>query len=282
MPRFIPPHPRKGSPEAKAWAVKMKKARIRAAGKRTEQQYFGPRGEVQTSIYSQIQKRRREHPEHFIDGIPRTNPKGFHNIEKSGFHRGEYVGYGGGTWKIKKYGTGARLWIAVKQGGGGEFYGSSFSDLSAKLDALAQKKNPGEAWHRGMETTARRYSGAATEKLEKALFKGVEVAHHDSALVARKMGMNRTRERKIPAPRRRTRKNPLAVFGLGNPPKKINACIAGVIYSRCLEIRAEKLKYKPGLYRHPFSRKSGVQVLALDNGDLLVHSTRGVNLWEPI
>ena len=30
-----------------------------------------------------------------------------HNIEKSGFRRGEYVGYGAGTvWRIRRYGDG--------------------------------------------------------------------------------------------------------------------------------------------------------------------------------
>lgn len=81
--------------------------------------------------------------------------------------------------------------------------------------------------------------------------------------------------------RAKARKNPLAVFSLGNPPKRINAGIAGVVYNICHEIRAEKTGFKKGLYRHPFDRKSGVQILALDNGDLLVHSTRKVRLWKP-
>lgn len=59
----------------------------------------------------------------------------------------------------------------------------------------------------------------------------------------------------------------------------ISAKIEGVVYNRCLEIRAEKTTHKPGYYRHPFSRRSGVQILALDNGDLLIHSTRGIALW---
>lgn len=64
-----------------------------------------------------------------------------------------------------------------------------------------------------------------------------------------------------------------------NPARELRTTVAGVVYNRCLEVRAEKTGYQPGLYRHPFSRKSGVQILALDNGDLLLHSTRGVKLW---
>lgn len=78
--------------------------------------------------------------------------------------------------------------------------------------------------------------------------------------------------------------SPQAICGAAlrkNPPHGINAGIAGVIYNRCVEIRAEKTTYEPGYYRHPFSRKAKVCVLALDNGDILIHSKAGVNLWKP-
>ena len=133
--------------------------------------------------------------------------------------------------------------------------------------------NPGEAWHEGMEHVAARHGRDAETKEEKLLFKGVEVAHKDSKLAARRLKMNGLS--------RPLRKNPLAVFTLGNPPQRVNAAVAGIIYNRCLEIRAEKTGYKKGLYRHPFNRNSGVQILALDNGDLLIHSTRKVRLWMP-
>lgn len=115
------------------------------------------------------------------------------------------------------------------------------------------------------------------------------------------------REASLPA------QNPLAVFSAGNPAKQkrplfhrkqptptaralgvkrrpaparkytknpsVSAGIAGVVYNRCVELRAEKTGYKPGLYRHPFSKKSRVQILALDNGDLLIHSQAGIKLW---
>lgn len=68
---------------------------------------------------------------------------------------------------------------------------------------------------------------------------------------------------------------------LNNPPNVINAGIAGVIYNRCVEIRAEKTMYERGYYKHPFARTSKVCVLALDNGDILIHSKAGINLWKP-
>ena len=153
------------------------------------------------------------------------------------------------------------------------------------------EKNPGEGYHVKEAGEAHKIVRQTDDPDEKIFYAGVESAHRISASSARRLGMNcpktrtisRSLTRRVPPQRRRgARSNPLAVFGVGNPPKRLNTGIAGVVYSRCLEIRAEKLKYKPGLYRHPFSKSSGVQVLALDNGDMLVHSTRGVNLWKPI
>lgn len=66
-----------------------------------------------------------------------------------------------------------------------------------------------------------------------------------------------------------------------NPPRSISANIEGIIYNRCIEIRAEKTGYKKGFYKHPFSRGSQVCIYALDNGDLLVHSKAGMKLWQP-
>lgn len=79
--------------------------------------------------------------------------------------------------------------------------------------------------------------------------------------------------------------NPITLVGLANPqenpPRSVNANIEGVVYNRCIEIRAEKTGYKKGFYKHPFSKGSQVCIYALDNGDLLVHSKAGVKLWQP-
>jgi len=68
---------------------------------------------------------------------------------------------------------------------------------------------------------------------------------------------------------------------LSNPLRSVSANIEGIIYNRCIEIRAEKTGYKAGFYKHPFSKGSKVCIYGLDNGDLLVHSKAGVKLWQP-
>jgi hypothetical protein len=76
-------------------------------------------------------------------------------------------------------------------------------------------------------------------------------------------------------------RNPITVVGLANPPRSVHANIEGIVYNRCIQIKAEKTGYKKGFYKHPFSRGSQVCIYALDNGDLLIHSKAGVKLWQP-
>lgn len=83
---------------------------------------------------------------------------------------------------------------------------------------------------------------------------------------------------------RTVKENPLAIYGgfnppKDNPPRSIRANVEGVVYNRCLEIRGEKTQFMPGLYRHPFKKGSKVQILALDNGDLLIRAQNGKRLW---
>ena len=58
-----------------------------------------------------------------------------HNLEPSGFHRGQYVGYGGGkVWRIERV-THAKVWRATTPG----FYAietPTLKELSAKLEAV--------------------------------------------------------------------------------------------------------------------------------------------------
>lgn len=191
MARFIPPHPKKGSPEAYAWAERMRaiRKRIRKAGRKTERMFF-----------------------------------------KKG--------------KLKKFGG---------------------MELSV---------NPGAQWHEQEEQAARKARREAKEIPEKTFYSGVESAHRISAGAARKMGMN-------PRKTRRIRKNPIAIYGLGNPGNRISAKIEGVIYNRVIEVRAQKTgAWRPGFYRHPFAKRTQVCMLALDNGDILLHSKSGKRLWE--
>jgi hypothetical protein len=57
-----------------------------------------------------------------------------HNIEKSAFRRGEYVGYGGGyVWRIMKHDSG---WYAYARDGKGLLRGLRLKDLQAQLEAI--------------------------------------------------------------------------------------------------------------------------------------------------
>lgn len=204
------------------------------------------------------------------------NPGMPHNIEKSGFHRGEYVGYGGGVWRIFKWGKAgsATAWKAVRRDPHAEVTGGSLQDISTKLEGF--KENPRES------TSYKGYS-IFTDMLGKQWFiaKGGTVIGSAKSLAAAKKDIDLIVD---------VKENPVAVFGVGNPGKRkkvqknppgtVSARVMGVIYHHCMEIRAEKTGWKPGFYRHPFKRRSGVQILALDNGDLLIHSTKGVKLWE--
>jgi len=125
------------------------------------------------------------------------------------------------------------------------------------------KRNPGAVYHEAEavaeEATERR--AARKGKVTQAAFhRGKAAAHRQSEAKARELHMN-----------------PIAVFG--NPGQRISAKVEGVIYNRCIEIRAEKTTHKPGYYRHPFNKKSRVEILALDNGALLIHSRAGERLW---
>lgn len=83
-------------------------------------------------------------------------------------------------------------------------------------------------------------------------------------------------------------KNPITIVGNPNPPngscpeppERVSASVTGVLYCSVIEIQAEKKVKHKGFWYHPFKRKSEIQMLALDNGDLLIHSVRGTPLWK--
>jgi hypothetical protein len=75
------------------------------------------------------------------------------------------------------------------------------------------------------------------------------------------------------------KKNPITL--VGNPPQTVRARVEGVLYHRVVEIQAEKVGGPDkGLWYHPFSQQADVCILALDTGDLLVHSKAGKRLWK--
>ena len=72
--------------------------------------------------------------------------KSLHNIEPSGFHKGQYVGYGAGkVWRIRKTNSTYGNWIAQACKPASpdadplvaNIYAFRLSDMSGKLAALA-------------------------------------------------------------------------------------------------------------------------------------------------
>jgi hypothetical protein len=62
-----------------------------------------------------------------------------HNIEKSAFRRGEYVGYACGVWHIV---GSAGAWRATKREGGDVLSAGTLADLSTKLARYAAEHPP--------------------------------------------------------------------------------------------------------------------------------------------
>lgn len=122
-------------------------------------------------------------------------------------------------------------------------------------------KNPGEDWHKEAARVAEKRVRSAISAMEKVLYKGMQVAHEDSARAAKAY---KTKDRN------RIKSNPLAIY---NPPD-----VAGIIYKNAIEIRAEKTGGSlKGFYKHVFG--PNVQILGLTNGDVLLHHKHGKRLW---
>ena len=60
----------------------------------------------------------------------------YHNIEKSGFHKGQYVGYADGAWRIMRNGIGT--WSAYKREGIGYYQAHTLREISRRLDAYLE------------------------------------------------------------------------------------------------------------------------------------------------
>lgn len=61
------------------------------------------------------------------------------NIEKSAFHKGEYVGYAKGVWHIYKRKE-SKQWEAFKQNGPGFLSAATLAGISDRLMTLALAK----------------------------------------------------------------------------------------------------------------------------------------------
>lgn len=65
-----------------------------------------------------------------------------HNIEKSAFRKGEYVGYGGGkVWRIKKTNNSNANWFAHNRDKYNEqLWAMRLTDMQKQLETLANTK----------------------------------------------------------------------------------------------------------------------------------------------
>lgn len=239
--------PKKGSPEAYAWARRMKAARSNPTRRETVKWSVhaggtsAPEGKYGYTWYPEL-------GEYHIDVV--TTPTG------------RFVGYRVMFANTKGAVSGG-LWH-------GPLYQASFRTVHAAKAAavrhyhsITDKKNPGAAYHaaEAEQAEAQERRAARGGKVSQAAFqRGKASAHRQSEMKARELKLN-----------------PIAVFG--NPGSRVQAKIEGVIYSRCIEIRAEKTHHKPGLYRHPFNKKSRAVIFGLDNGSILIQSMNGTRLW---
>lgn len=160
--------------------------------------------------------------------------------------------------RVRKAGKKAETALAVRASGNKlekEFFGPG-GDLEVK-------RNPAEDWHKEAARIAEKHVRSAVSAMEKTLYKGMQVAHEDSARAAKAFKSK---------DHNRIKSNPLAIY---NPPAEV----AGVIYNSAIEIRAEKTGGSlKGFYKHIFESKN-VQILGLTNGDVLLHHKGGKRLW---
>ena len=223
--------PRKGSPEAYAWAREMKAARERKA---------------------------RHNP------LRKSSAVWFYDASMRGWILD--MGSNVPAYTIKPTGNGYRLSEVFGDNTTPILQCEELSSCMDHVDSLHKrrfKRNPGASYHaaEAEQAEAQERRAARGGKVTQAAFqRGKASAHRQSELKARELKLN-----------------PIAVFG--NPGSHVQAKIEGIIYSRCIEIRAEKTHHKPGLYRHPFNKKSRAVIFGLDNGSILIQSMNGTRLW---
>lgn len=83
--------------------------------------------------------------------------KNFQHIEKSGFHRGQYVGYGGGkVWTIHPSMSSYGKWRAFIQRNPGEYrYGWTLTELDTYFHTPFPKRSTCSAWPASCTLTGR-------------------------------------------------------------------------------------------------------------------------------
>lgn len=301
MSRYIPEHPKKGTAEAYAWAEKMRAARqkkarlkhqIRQAGLKVEQEFFGPGGPL-------APKATRKHslnPSKSYSLVCQANGCTFHREHLSKKQANQEA-----TGHMNMYGHSVA--IVEKNPGAKWHQGEEDVAYRYKKDAKDQLE---KAFFAGVEA-AHKTSGSAARKMgmnpskkrrnrkgmlvDRVTLYGNKLAEiyqtsHDTFSVyvggkiqgsyhtideAKELVRFYVHSLSHDNPKKRIRKNPIAVF---NPPK-----VAGTIYNNAIEIKAQKtggpLK---GHYKHIFDSKK-VKILGLTDGTVLLQHTEGKPLW---
>jgi len=254
MSRYIPEHPQKGSAEAYAWAEKMRTARekkkrlrheIRQAGLTTEQEFFGPGGPLAPKA---LKKRKLNPGAKWHQGeedVAYRYKKDAKDALEKAFFAGVEAAHKTSGSAARKMGMNPRRKKRDRKG-------MLVERVTLYKDKLA------EIYQTDYDTFSV-YVGGKIQGSYHTLDEAKELIRfyvhslsHDN-------------------PKKRTRKNPIAVF---NPPK-----VAGTIYNNAIEIKAQKtggpLK---GHYKHIFGSKK-VKILGLTDGTVLLQHTEGKPLW---
>jgi hypothetical protein len=233
MARFIPPHPKKGSPEAMEWARRMAAARakkgrqIRKRGKQAERKFFGKGGPLEIR----------------------------HNLDVKC------------AWCKKTLGR-----------------KPPYQDRSVSHGICAACERVQRAEIAAMKNPKRKYPPVRRNPL--AVFGIGNPAKYNIACTANgctflRRGLSKKEANFHGSNHANVFKHSVAVNLVEsikkNPPRTVCLSVAGTVYNKVKEIRAEKTVFRKGLYKHPF--KGGVKLFALEDGSLLVKSTTGKKLW---
>ena len=94
-----------------------------------------------------------------MGGGSRHETKNLHHLEKSGFHRGHYVGYGGGkVWTIHPSTSAYGKWRAFNQRDPAEYrYGWTLTELDAYFHTLSEQVQKQSATQRAQHMLCQAY-----------------------------------------------------------------------------------------------------------------------------
>lgn len=273
--RYVPEHPEKGSPEAYAWAEKMRAARqkkartryaVRQAGLKTEAEFFGPGGPLEVKA---LKKHKLNPGAQWHEGEEnvayRYKKQAKDQLEKA-FFAGVEAAHHTSKSAAKKLGMNPRKrkpeWF---------FDGASQSYILDLGEGAYQIRRQGDRYRYsfviGSEVIYIRDAGSVKEAMSNidrtAGTKFKRPFSHTEALACAEKIVKHEKES--------VNKNPIAIY---NPPARE----AGTIYNNAIEIRAQKtggpLK---GHYRHVFGKN--VRIIGLTDGTVLLQHKDGKPLW---